>query len=293
MRISYCISILALVIVGCAQTATNTGAPATADTRTGVIRVGMDFEKAKAILKEHGAKKTQLQVLVKYRDFESGDEIPGIMTHFYNLPDGPTMEIGSEPSATGRLVYRISVSTYEPKSYKNKQDPEHDKFLRSFDLVDEYDLDNPPKLPPLTTMPAASTDTRTSVIFVGMDFARAEAILKEHGVEENLDLQVGLPLKDEDRGMAPHFYYLPAGPCLKIMSEPAKSGSIVRSIAVATYKPKSWSSKTAPERDKFFESFKSITICYLDYPPKLSPQEATVPVTPPATQPASQPSRQD
>jgi len=144
-------STFAILVSGCAQPRSNTKPAASADARPGAIRVGMDFEKAHAILMEHGAKEFMLQV-----QLEVDPERPDRELNYYQPPSGPCMEIISAPAGTGRIVESISVPTYKPKSWKCKTDPEYLKFHYSFKSVQEYDLDNPPELSnELTSRPAA------------------------------------------------------------------------------------------------------------------------------------------
>lgn len=145
--------LLVAAVCGCAQPQANTGLAASTDTRSGVIHVGMDYGRAHAMLMEHGAKDFMLQVLL-----EVNPEHPGRDLHCYQLPAGPSIEIISESAETGRMVASMRVSTYNPKPNKSKEDPEQNKFFRSFRVIEEFDLDNPPELllTP-TSLPAASS----------------------------------------------------------------------------------------------------------------------------------------
>jgi hypothetical protein len=133
--------VFAILVSGCAQPKSNTKPAASGGARPGVIRLGMNFEKARGILMEHGAKETMFQMQLAADEAHPENDL-----HFYYLPSGPTMEVLSEAAEAGRTIYSISVSTYEPKSWTSKIDPEREKFFDSFRQVEEYDLDNPPNL---------------------------------------------------------------------------------------------------------------------------------------------------
>jgi hypothetical protein len=99
-----------------------------------VLRVGMDFDEAQSVLARQRAHPAGFDVILPnaQRDQRNLD--------FYWLATGPSVRIVSKTTPTGRIVESISVSTYAPKSWESKMDPERDKFLDSFVKVEEYDL---------------------------------------------------------------------------------------------------------------------------------------------------------
>ncbi len=98
------------------------------------ITIGMPLEDAVAILKSHHANETGIQVV-------STD--PNNRLRFFNLPNGRTLEIVSNADSDSRQTIKgISISTYQPKSWTNKQDSERSRFLESFRKLHHYDMVN-------------------------------------------------------------------------------------------------------------------------------------------------------
>ncbi len=135
---SYLILIPAIGISSCAKPQTNTCQTKATSGSIDVIRIGMDFEKADAMLKTRGAEPEAFQVAPSPEDTKRGIDF-----YYYKLPSGAYLHVFSEPGETGRVVKSIFVSTYEPKSWKGKTDPERDKFFESFREIREYDFDRP------------------------------------------------------------------------------------------------------------------------------------------------------
>ncbi|OHB84473.1 MAG: hypothetical protein A2V98_15280 [Planctomycetes bacterium RBG_16_64_12] len=100
-----------------------------------MLHVGMGFDKAQLILRQQGAKQAWFDVIPRrgQRQFD-----------YYWLATGPAIEIISKTTPTGRIVESMFVSTYAPKSWKSKSDPEYAKFFDSFVRVEEYDLKTKP-----------------------------------------------------------------------------------------------------------------------------------------------------
>jgi hypothetical protein len=97
------------------------------------LSVGMDFSRAVAVLNIHGAEPTFYEVMPDKDAYAKGVEF-----HFYQLHSGEVIELISEPADTGRKVHAIFISTYAPKSWTSKIDPERDKFLSSFKEIRDY-----------------------------------------------------------------------------------------------------------------------------------------------------------
>lgn len=101
------------------------------------ISIGMPLEEALVILKSHHAKETGFQVV-------SSD--PNDHLRFFDLPNGRTLEIVSAADSDSRQTIKgMFISTYQPKSWTSKQDPERSKFFESFRQVQHYDMIDQPK----------------------------------------------------------------------------------------------------------------------------------------------------
>ena len=102
-----------------------------------------------------GAKPTMYEVQVNDPNHK------GLNLHYFALKSGEVLEVISEPGQFGRRVAVMKISTYKPKSWDSKIDPEREKFLTSFKEVKEYDLaatptpqqDHLPKAEDPTTAP--------------------------------------------------------------------------------------------------------------------------------------------
>jgi hypothetical protein len=99
----------------------------------------MLFEDADTKLKQYGAEPTMYQMMLSPKDRKHGKEL-----HYYILRSGPVIEMISQPGKDGRVVGSISVSTYVPKSWNSKMDPERDRFFDTFKDIENYDLRNEP-----------------------------------------------------------------------------------------------------------------------------------------------------
>lgn len=98
-----------------------------------VVRVGMDFDQARLMLLQQGAKQSYFDVLPT-----SGQ------INFYWLSTGPTIRIQSEIGRSGRVIESMAVSTYRPSSWGAKGNPEQNLFFDSFVDVAEYNLRSKP-----------------------------------------------------------------------------------------------------------------------------------------------------
>jgi len=109
-------------------------------TNVAVIRVGMSFPAADTLLKSHGAKTTDFQVMLTPEQTRVGQRL-----HYYRLPTGPVLSMITKPTKGGRAVLSLAVSTYASKrEWESKIDPERDRFFNSFNTVEAYDLEEPP-----------------------------------------------------------------------------------------------------------------------------------------------------
>ncbi len=132
--------------------------------------------------------------------------------------------------------------------------------------------------------PVASTETRSDFIHVGMNFEKAHATLMERGAEDFM-LQVLLEVNPEHPERDLHYYQLPSGPTIEIISESTEAGRVVASMRVSTYTPKSDERKRNEEQDKFIRSFRDVKELDLDNPP----EPASMPAVPSARQRAGHP----
>ena len=140
--------IFALVLSGCS---TLPEVPSkTILRKDSVIYVGMLFSNADAKLREYGAKPTMFQMKLTRKAYEQVKEL-----HYYRLRSGVVLDMVSQPGKIGRIVGAMAVSTYDPKSWDSKLDPERDRFFESFQSREEYDLEEGPNKPPEAT-PAKS-----------------------------------------------------------------------------------------------------------------------------------------
>jgi hypothetical protein len=142
--------LLALIFSGCAALP---GPPAgTVKRKESMIYVGMLFAEADARLKAHGAAATLFPMALSPEDYDQGKEL-----HYYTLRSGAVMAMVSRPGPAGRVVGSLSVSTYVPKSWDSKTDPERDRFFDSFQGHEEYDLGVAPEpAAPLSGLASAS-----------------------------------------------------------------------------------------------------------------------------------------
>jgi hypothetical protein len=140
----YAFLVIALVLSGCS---TLPEAPSkTILRKDSVIYVGMLFSDADSRLREYGAKPTMFQMVLTRKAYKRGNEL-----HYYRLHSGVILDMVSQPGKTGRIVGSMSVSTYDPKSWDSKLDPERDEFFGSFQSREEYDLEGGPNKPPEAT----------------------------------------------------------------------------------------------------------------------------------------------
>lgn len=129
----YTLLVIVLILSSCSSRPPV--ASGTVARKESVIYVGMGFDQADARLKQYGAASTMYQMELTPKAYKAGKEL-----HYYQLRSGAVVDIISQPGKTGRVVGSLSVSTYEPKSWDSKLDPERDKFFESFENRDEYDL---------------------------------------------------------------------------------------------------------------------------------------------------------
>jgi hypothetical protein len=128
------LALLTLILPGCSSPP----APPSKTTvrRDSVIYVGMLFDEADAKLKQHGAIPTMYQV-----EFSADAYNQGKRLHYYRLRSGAVMDMISKPAKFGRVVDSMLVSTYVPKSWNSKLDPERSRFFETFEDRAEYDLE--------------------------------------------------------------------------------------------------------------------------------------------------------
>ena len=132
----YTVLLFALMLTGCANSLETDTSSRALERKAGLIYVGMLFDQAEAKLKEFGARPAGFDWMLTAEASRKGLEL-----HVYRLRSSVVMSLHSKPGKTGRLVDSISVSTYEPKSWESKIDPEYDKFMQSFESREEYDLE--------------------------------------------------------------------------------------------------------------------------------------------------------
>ena len=139
-------AVLLFLVAGCRQSADEspTSKPAIPAVDKH-IRVGMKLDEAIALLRIHGAQET---------GFQLAHTNPANEIHWFALPTRRVIELVAQSDARNESrIKSISISTYEPKSWDSKLDPERDKFFNSFKRIDEYDLNQPSEaqLSPTTT----------------------------------------------------------------------------------------------------------------------------------------------
>lgn len=128
---------ISLVLIGCIAERKSTPLNTQANPSNTCITEGMSLEDALVILKSHHAKETGIQVV-------SSD--PNDHLRFFDLPNGRTLEIVSAADSDSRQTIKgMFISTYQPKSWTSKQDPERSKFFESFRQVQHYDMIDQPK----------------------------------------------------------------------------------------------------------------------------------------------------
>jgi hypothetical protein len=103
-----------------------------------VLQVGMDFDEAQSVLARQHAKQAGFDALLPKAEREQKKLL------YYWLVTGPAVKIIAKTTPTGHVIESLSFSTYAPKSWKSKTDPEHEKFFDSFVQVEEYDLKTSP-----------------------------------------------------------------------------------------------------------------------------------------------------
>ena len=87
------------------------------------VRVGMKLEDARAILAARGAKEDSPYQLISLD--------PGESVTYFKLPDGAVLELCFDRAAGDQSeVKRMFISTYKPKSWNSKIDPEARKVLQ-------------------------------------------------------------------------------------------------------------------------------------------------------------------
>jgi hypothetical protein len=121
-------------------------------------------------------------------------------------------------------------------------------------------------------VPAADiTARKNSVIYVNMPLDQAEAKLRQFGARPAF-LSILLTRKGVEGGRELDHYTLRSGFVLSVTSKPKGSGRIIDQMSVSTYLPKSRESKTDPEYEKFYRSFRACT----EYDLELTPDPAAV-----------------
>jgi hypothetical protein len=112
--------------------------------KASVIYIGMPFEEAELLLKTYGAETYQDQSLMR-----AGTARQGYKSQKYHHPNKRAdLEVVSKSEKGVRTIHGLLISTYIPKSWESKTDPEVAKYHDSFERRQEIDLEKEPNRPP-------------------------------------------------------------------------------------------------------------------------------------------------
>lgn len=126
-----------LAITGCQNTPQSQVNLASSQATSQRIEPGMLLNDAIAILKSHQAKGTAYQVMPSRKNEH---------LHWFTIPDGRVLEFTSVANQSGQhSITNLYLSTYQPKSWQSKIDPERTRFFASFQPLTHYDFTGKPE----------------------------------------------------------------------------------------------------------------------------------------------------
>ena len=134
----YFIVLIPLLLLGCASSSTGVEPAPAVERKASVIFVGIPLAAAREKFAARNAECGPIGTFMWDLGARKEPEV-----HEYTLGNGRAVVLISAVGHQGRIVSSIRVSTYKPKSYECKMDPEYQKFFESFEDRKEFDLEDP------------------------------------------------------------------------------------------------------------------------------------------------------